>query len=457
VVPGLRRVALDEGMMRDDRLALTPQVERLLDLVSPLTGVVSRLDRLIRGADEPTPPILYAARISNYDFKRVPDLERGAAGKGLTENAAIGGAIGEAVERYCASHVDTARLRRTSLADAPAGALLPAELVLYSARQYGLPGFPFLAPTDQLEIDWLIATEWFEGPGQQAEAWVPAVAVYLHGNNVMPGDALFLGNSSGLAAGSDLDAALRSGLCELIERDAFVVTWLNKLSPARIVVDGGAAALAGIIDHYRRFDVDLQLYALDTDTGIPVVMALALSDKPEEPAAVVGLGCHLDAGEAALRAAFEVCQVRPSQVHHRRTPRRLAATDVRGIEDHSAYFAQHEVLHELDFICSSTRTVALAALPRLSGPSTAADRQTCVRALRRIGCRVFGIDLTTPDLLPYPIRVVRTLASGLQPIHFGNGMARLGGSRLQQAARRWRAGIEPPCEDELNACPHPLA
>jgi len=434
-----------------------PQIERLLELVSPRTGVVMRLDRVIRGADEPTPPVLYAARISNYDFRRAPDIERGAAGKGLTEHAAIGGAIGEAVERYCASHVDAARLRRTSLKEAPDGALLPQELILFSKRQYASPGFPFSPATDDMAIDWIAATEWLDDTACRVDAWVPAAAVYLHSDNVMPGNALFIGNSSGLAAGPDADAALRSGLCELIERDAFIATWMNRLEPARIIVDGGADALTGIVDHYRRFDVDLQLYALDSDTGIPVVMALALSERFDEPAAVVGLGCHLDANEAALRAAFEVCQVRPSQVQHRRAPQRLTAAEVRGIEDHSAYFAQHEVRHELDFICHSDRVVALSALPRLADGRAAADLRTCIAALRRIGCQVFAIDLTTPDLLPYPIRVVRAIASGLQPIHFGYGMARLGGTRLQRAAQQFHPELRVLSEDELNTCPHPLA
>lgn len=434
-----------------------PQIERLLELVSPRTGVVRRLERVVRGVDEPTPPVLYAAMISNYDFKRAPEIERGAAGKGLTASAAIGGAIGEAVERYCASHVDATRLHRTSLQEAPAGALLPNELVLYSPHQYARAGFPFLAPVNDMAIDWIRATELLDDRGSTKESWVPAAAVYLHGNNVMPGDALFMSNSSGLAAGPDLDGATCSGLCELIERDAFVVTWMNRLEPERITLDEPGGALDGIVEHYRRFGVDLQLYALASDIGIPVVMALALSDHPAEPAAVVGLGCHLDARQAALRAAFEVCQIRPSQVHHRREARRLVADDVKGIEDHSAYFGQHEVLHELDFVRHTSRRVALSALPRLAGASACDDVATCAAGLRRIGCRVFTAEVTTPDLMPYPIRVVRTLASGLQPIHFGHGMARLGGSRLREAAQRLRPGAAPPDEDALNPCPHPLA
>ena len=70
-----------------------PQIECLLELVSTRTGVVRRLDRVVRGVDEPTPPVLYAATVSKYDFKRVPAIERRAAGKGLTASAAIGESV----------------------------------------------------------------------------------------------------------------------------------------------------------------------------------------------------------------------------------------------------------------------------------------------------------------------------------------------------------------------------
>src|SRR5437764_1164284 len=74
-------------------------------------------------------------------------------------------------------------------------------------------------------------------PGD-ADIWVPAVAAYMHGNNVMPGDALFAPTSNGLAAGPTVVAAVRSGLCELIERDAFSVTWLNRLAAPEIQLAG---------------------------------------------------------------------------------------------------------------------------------------------------------------------------------------------------------------------------
>ena len=92
----------------------SPQVEELMQLVSPRVGLIRSLTRGARGPVEPNPPILYQAVLSHFDFRRAKLIERAAAGKGETENEAIGGAIGEAVERYCGSHLDVKVFRRAN-------------------------------------------------------------------------------------------------------------------------------------------------------------------------------------------------------------------------------------------------------------------------------------------------------------------------------------------------------
>src|SRR5258706_9580917 len=94
---------------------LSSEIARLLALVSPRCGIVRDVVAVARSVDEPIPPILYHATLSNFDFKKGNATDRAAAGKGLTEAEAIGGAIGEAVERYCASHVDSKKLRRARI------------------------------------------------------------------------------------------------------------------------------------------------------------------------------------------------------------------------------------------------------------------------------------------------------------------------------------------------------
>jgi ribosomal protein S12 methylthiotransferase accessory factor len=70
---------------------------------------------------------------------------------------------------------------------------------------------------------------------------------------------------------------------------------------------------------------------------------------------------------------------------------------------------------------------------------------------------VLYVDLTTPDVKDYGLHVVRVLATGLQPIHFGFGEERLGGRRLFEVPQRMGYTAEPRDVSDLNPCPHPLA
>jgi len=157
-------------------------------------------------------------------------------------------------------------------------------------------------------------------------------------------------------------------------------------------------------------------------------MAVLVDPSGKQPAVCVGLGCNADPLIAAQKALFEVSQVRPGAVARATAPDFVETLhdyrDVRTLDDHGAFFSAPERLSELGFLLQRGCTRDLDSLPPLGGePGEDLDR--LVAALRCAGCRVLYADLTTPDLEPFPVRVVRTL-----PIHFGYGEERLAGTGL---------------------------
>jgi ribosomal protein S12 methylthiotransferase accessory factor len=95
-------------------------------------------------------------------------------------------------------------------------------------------------------------------------------------------------------------------------------------------------------------------------------------------------------------------------------------------------------------------------LANLSHGDVAADLISCVKKLRGAGRRVAYVDLTTPDVAPLGFRVVRAIATGLQPIHFGYKQERLGGRRLYEVPQALGYASETRTASDLNRCPHPL-
>src|SRR5690349_18034475 len=108
---------------------------RLMELVSPRVGLIRSVGRVQRGADEPVPPVICQATLSHFDHRMATRRDRESAGKGRTEQEAMAGAIGEALERYCATYIDARATRRATWPAVCNNAVAPPECVLYSERQ----------------------------------------------------------------------------------------------------------------------------------------------------------------------------------------------------------------------------------------------------------------------------------------------------------------------------------
>jgi ribosomal protein S12 methylthiotransferase accessory factor len=203
------------------------------------------------------------------------------------------------------------------------------------------------------------------------------------------------------------------------------------------------------------------VFRLETDLPVHVMMALLLDRSGQGPAAVVGLGCHPDPLLAYRKAIFEAAQTRPGYVHRfkdRATWETLREYhDVRTLEDHSAFFASTDRLSEFDFLFREAKKDDASSLFNLAAADAEGEIVRVSQALRDASCRVVCADLTTPDLRDYPVRVVRVLATGLQPIHFGYGEERLGGRRLFELPMRLGHAQSRVNETEFNPCPHPLS
>jgi ribosomal protein S12 methylthiotransferase accessory factor len=436
---------------------LFPPGEALADLVDPRFGIVSSCVRAAKDWREPPRPILFQATLANFDFRKVPATERMASGKGATKLDSWRGAVVEALERYCAL-----QRRPDAVLSGPAGgldapAIAPEELVLYSDRQYGLPGFRYRRPPADGSISWVLGSR----VDSADPVYVPASLVYMNFMGVGGTEFFTHTNTSGLAGGINLESAMLAGLYELVERDAYMVTWLARLPVPQIEFADNSRIATEIRNHYERFGIETLTFDLTTDVGIPVVMAIAFDHTGALPAAAVGLGCDLDPGKALDRAVMEIVQVRSGLVpYFRRVPspeplRRHE--EVRSLEDHAAFAGNPDNRHEFDFLVRGKKRVALPDLPDRKNGSVKENLRFCCERLEAVGASVAFVDLTMPDLDRFPVRIVRAIASGLQPIHFGFGEERLGGRRPFAVPRLLGYASRDLTESDLNPCPHPVA
>ncbi|APV52524.1 hypothetical protein BWI17_18270 [Betaproteobacteria bacterium GR16-43] len=416
--------------------------KRLSPIVGPRTGIVKQLVINDRDANEPlalstaTALIAGAAIPSRHSHHDEPLV---GSGKGTTPVSAMVGAVGEAIERYSASIYREADLLRASPVALGKGAFDPRALCLYRAEQYLEPGFPYDRHDPKRDLSWTQGT-WLDS-GDPVH--LPALVTFFN-YQAPKGEYLCQVTSNGLAAGSGLeDAALRATL-ELLERDAFMMTWLEQRRPQ--LVEPGEdldTATREVVLEMRELGMDVCLYLLRSDVAIPSFMCISWGDGKNRPAATVSLSAHTDPVQAARKAILEQAHVGPYIQRLMKDPTQKipkTAAQVRSLNDHALYYVPRSRLGSFKFV----RAAHDRALPlgRVRRTHKGSDMQACVAALAAAGTRVAVADVTSPDIRQTPFRVARALGTYLQPIDFGHGQRRLANPRL--AAR-------------INSNPHPLA
>jgi ribosomal protein S12 methylthiotransferase accessory factor len=386
-------------------------VARFRKHVSPLTGVVSRLERI--EADLP----LNTNYLAKHNFSGLPQtveelksgLYGGSFGKGSTAEQGEASALMEAMERYSGIFQgDEIRVTRR-FTDFPAGdAILPNDVLLFSDAQYrehnappsDSDHMPTPAPFDpSAKIEW--SPVW--SLRDQRFKYLPTSLLYFfHKGNSAAGH--IHADSNGCAAGNTREEAIVQGFLELVERDSYAIWWYNRVQ--RPEVD-----LSVFDDSYVR-DLQIQLaetgrrlWVLDitNDLGIPTYVALSQSVENGQDFIEFGSGSHFDPRIAMLRSLTELNQFLSIGLMG------LRSTETMG-DDGSGLLrlAEHPYL---------TPNGDPPVRPDLDSKFGRLDKReqvmTCMNLVKQLGLDFLVLDQTRLDI---EVPVVRVIVPGLR--HF---------------------------------------
>jgi ribosomal protein S12 methylthiotransferase accessory factor len=438
-LPGAAESAarLDDARDLDELYAMLPGV------VDSHTGIVRRVR--VGSPDSPHVvdlPATASAALGAYSpcaFHDHPTEPDEGSGKGATTVRAVIGAVAEAVERYSARWVDPRAIVRAPAAELDGDSISPARLSHYPESRYREPDFPFARIGPAAPLDWVRGL-WLDTGDP---VYLPALPVY-YDYHVPPAEQFCQVTSNGLAAGPTLEEAYRRATLELIERDAFTISWIARRPGRRIALDDSVDL--HVRELARRLAVEagrLSLHLLDAGLGVPTVLCVTFGDGVRWPGAAVSIAAHPSPRRAIEGALLEHGQGGP---HYRRlleegkTAIPLTPDDVHTLVDHAAYYFPVSRAKAFGFL----ERGPLVRAADLAEPADASLAAVIAR-VRAAGLRVAGVDLTSPDLLGTPFRVARAIGPDFQQIHFGHRLARLANPRLVSM-----------CPRGFNPDPHPL-
>lgn len=397
-------------------------------LVSPISGVVTELERLTDRADDWFHVYWAGSNLAlKSDSLRLlrNSLRTKSSGKGASRAQAEASALCEAIERYSGVfHGDEVRCRRAFSAFADDEAIHPNAVQLFSDWQYdhaeeiNARGGRFNYVPERfdpdVEMDW--TPVW--SLTRERHRYLPTSMLYF--SKPVDGEKVYCGpDSNGCAAGNTLEEAILQGFFELVERDAFACWWYNRARlPEVDLASFGDAWLSGARDYYAALHRDLWVLDATHDLGVPVFVAVSRrTDKASEDI-LFAAGAHFDPSIAALRAVCELNQYL--------TAVRDAGSDGGYLYDDPEMLSwwRHATLAEMAYLAPDPGAARRGRSDyRVPGTSDLGeDVELCRALVERRGMEFLVLDQTRPDI---GMPVAKTIVPGMR--HF---WARFGPGRL---------------------------
>jgi ribosomal protein S12 methylthiotransferase accessory factor len=413
-------------------------VARFRKHVSPLTGVVTRLERI--EADLPMNTNFYAAHNFSAPAQTVDELRAGLTGgsfgKGSTAEQGEASALMEAIERYSGIFQgDEIRMTRRFTDFPPGDAIPPNDILNYSDAQYRTreamaqdceDSQPVPALFDPLaKIEW--SPVWSLRDNRFGN--VPTGLLYFF----YRGPAPFAADSNGCAAGNTREEAIVQGFLELVERDAYAIWWYNR--SRRAEVDLRQFDDSYIRDLQAQFaEAGRRLWVLDvtSDLGVPTYVAIMHWMQNGQENIEFGSGAHFDPRIAVLRALTELNQFLSIGLMGGGTGEKPSLDGTTPLR-----------LDDYPFLTPGGNPAVQPVCGLKNGPlgNTREQVEACVDIARRAGLDFLVLDQTRPDV---EVPVVRVIVPGLR--HF---YRRFGPGRLYDVPVKLGLRDRPMPEEEL--------
>jgi len=375
-----------------DRTPWNDHVDR--DLEESLARAERALDERVGvltevGEVESFPVPYYLASVTDTGGISDATAPRQAAGADADWNTAFMKALGEGLERYSAGVYRTAAFTTGTVAD-----LTDAVPMSVFVRPSGGDRMP---PDGETEIEWVPGRNLATG----GDVLLPAEFVHFP----PPSRRFRPPTTTGLGLGNGTVGAVLSGLYEVIERDAAMLSWYSTFDPLGLSLeDEGFGTLR------RRAaseNLDVVPLLLTQDVDVPVVAAAV--HREEWPRFAVGSGAHLDPARAARSALAEALQ---------------NWLELRGMGPEDATEESGAIGRFADFPGAAQTFLAVAdTVPAGSvGPGTVPTGtdhlDAVVERLRAADLEAYAARLTPRDVAGLGFEAVRVLVPGAQPLFF---------------------------------------
>lgn len=264
--------------------------------------------------------------------------------------------------------------------------------------------------------------------------------------------------TTGVAVWPEKSRAQLGGALEVIERDAYMITWLNQITPSRFPLDDIARnnpSLLRLVRACRRYKLEPYALRLVTDAPTYAVGVMLEDTSGTAPRFSLGLKAHYSLAQSIEGALLEALRARRAYRRHFAAGNTWDPTtpvNKIGHRDRLYYWGVPEHAEKLAFLLHG---------PVLPLKEEVWEKDTDKEYLARIAtwCRERGyecisVSLGSSKMNPTSWSIERIIIPELQPTYLTEEQAQASGERLSDVPTRM--GYIPRNEPFL-AAPHPFS
>jgi ribosomal protein S12 methylthiotransferase accessory factor len=271
------------------------------------------------------------------------------------------------------------------------------------------------------------------------------------------------GTSSGSAAGGNLESAILGGIMEIIEREAIMVTHLNKISPPQYELESlyHDKDIKEVLERFSRYNLEVYLFDLPTDFPVFVTAAVVVDRTGVGPALTFGASADFEIKEGILDALAENVSLRFAR--HKIKNKINIQNDLTQ-SGRVIYWFKQENFSKMDFLFRGKKIKLDINKDKkiFFGESKKDVHKDKREALKKLDilkkgfikneCHLYWLETTSPKTRKIGIRTVYAFSPEVQPLHLHETIPYFGGSRLKSVPIK--LGYKP--AEELNLYPQPL-
>ena len=419
-----------------------------LDAISSELGILYHIVNLPRMNFDPL-MVNYSVWPCNTEFLSGEKYGGRSAGCGFKWEDAILGTIGETVERYAPAFYDLNESVFSSYNSLGKHAIHPNEFALFHEEQFQNKRFRIKKFTEDIEVTWFPTTDLTNGK----ETWIPGQFIYLpfsHDKNYITANT-----STGLAAHTNFYKAILTGLYESIERDSFVITWMQNLVSKKIKI---SQDIKDYINGNFPANYEWHFFDISYDIDVPSVLGFCFGETEYGRFIAVGSSTRFTYGEALKKVILEIGQSVPYFRYLLNQKKEWNPSDdynlIQNFEDHSIFYTKRQDLwHVFDKWVHAEETKDVNLFETSSKTDEEKIRHI-VQIMKDKNYNVLLKDITTHDIRQLGFFSIKVFIPQLIPLAGSYPFYFLGGERLYSVPQKM--GFKSNDYNLLNKFPHPF-